>query len=47
MSRTAVLVPQFAVKTFPWAEHSDDDDDDDDTGTTQTRYLIIWVQFVF
>ena len=30
LGRTAALVPEVAVKIFPWAEHSDDDDDDDD-----------------
>ena len=28
LDRTAPFVPEFAVKTCPWAEHSDDDDDD-------------------
>ena len=27
MGRTAALVPEFVVKTCPWAEHSDDCDD--------------------
>ena len=30
LGRTAALVPEFAVKTLPWAVHFDDDDDDDD-----------------
>ena len=25
LSRTAALVPEFAVKELPWAEYSDDD----------------------
>ena len=25
-SKTTILFPEFAVKTCPWAEHSDDDD---------------------
>ena len=29
-SKTATLVPEFAVEDLPQAEHSDDDDDDDD-----------------
>ena len=28
LHRTATLIPTFAGKTCPWAEHSDDDDDD-------------------
>ena len=28
LGRTAGLVSEFAVKTFPWAEHSDDDNND-------------------
>ena len=30
LDRTATLVPAFAAKDLPWAEHSDDNDDDDD-----------------
>ena len=27
LSKTAVLVPEFAMKDYPWAEQSDDDDE--------------------
>ena len=27
-SKTATLVPEFAVKDLPWTEHSDDKDDE-------------------
>ena len=30
LDRTVALVPEFAVKDLPWAEHSDDDVYDDD-----------------
>ena len=26
LDKTAALVPEFAVKTCPWAKHSDDDE---------------------